>query len=213
MANTNAPQTLDDFLKTYPDGFWQLGAVLRSKAWIVQDYARREGIDYPTAVSCLVSEHFCCRYPEYLAKWNSEQIPDFLEYAKILFVFRVRASNSRAVARRRRAEEKHGETDTRPLEDILCDESEQSGIVRDCPAVAAIRGEENAERERRLAVLSDLLQGLDSVASFIAWQHTGQGTTYARLADYLGTSPTSVKAIHAGAIATLRRQFGVKPGS
>lgn len=209
-AASTVPTTIQDWERTYVDGIWQLGSVLRPVAGIVRTYAEREGLEYAEAVRSLVAEYFVLRYSKYVAKYDASYGLSFLDFCKSQFVYAVRTMASRERRARDRQEGKTGGIDARPLDAIAMVEQHSGLSVNGCQICRSVEHEERQVELQRLADLAELVKSLDSVASFIVWNHTGLGKTYEELADYLGKSRSTVKNIHVGAIATLRRVMGVR---
>lgn len=209
-AASIVPPTIQDWEHTYADGIWQLGSVLKPIASIVRTYAEREGLDYTEAVRSLVAEYFVLRYDRYVAKYDASYGLSFLDFCKMQFVYSVRTMASRERRARDRQEGKTGGIESRPLDMILETEAHSRLVVEGCQVCKAIDHEERQVELQRLADLAELVKSLDSVASFVVWNHTGLGKTYEELAEYLGKSRSTVKNIHVGAIATLRRVMGVR---
>lgn len=209
VANS-VPPTVQDWERTYVDGIWQLGSVLKPIAGIVRTYAEREGLEYTEAVRSLVAEYFVLRYAKYVAKYDASYGLSFLDFCKSQFVYAVRTMASRERRARDRQEGKTGVLDARPLDAIDMVEQHSGLSVNGCQICRSIDHEERQDELQRLADLAELVKSLDSVASFVVWNHTGLGKTYEELAGYLRKSRSTVKNIHVGAIATLRRVMGVR---
>lgn len=204
----NLPQTPNEWLELHPDGFWQLGAVLRPVSGIVQSLMNREGLDYAEAVQSLIADHFVLRYETYVAKYDPTRGTDFFAYCKIRFVYLVRESHAHRAAHLRTYKHKV----TSPLQLPQADQVEKQKTMQviDCQACKAVALEDRQAELQTLADVCERLKDLDSVASFVLWNHTALGITYDDLGQYLGMAPKSVKQVHIGAVASMRRMLGVK---
>lgn len=204
----NLPQTPNEWLSVHPDGFWQLGAVLRPVSGIVRAYAEREGLDYAGAVQSLIADHFVLRYETYVAKYDPARGLSFLEFCKVRFCYLVREGHAHRSAHLRTTKSRTTTPDTLPT----IDTDDKALRVVDCQACKAVALEDRQAELQTLADVCERLKELDSVASFVLWNHTGLGRTYDELGQYLGMAPKSVKQVHIGAVATMRRMLGVKVG-
>lgn len=206
----NLPSTPSEWLELHPDGFWQLGAVLRPVSGIVQSLMNREGLTYAEAVQSLIADHFVLRYETYLAKYDPTRGTDFFAYCKIRFVYLVRESHAHRAAHLRTYKHKV----TSPLQLPQADQVEKQKTMQviDCQACKAVALEDRQAELQTLADVCERLKSLDKVASFVLWNHTGLGRTYDELGQYLGMAPKSVKQVHIGAVAAMRRMLGVKVG-
>lgn len=202
----NLPQTPNEWLAAHPEGFWQLGAVLRPVAGIVRAYAEREGIDYYEAVQSLIAEHFVLRYETYVAKYDPARGLSFLEFCKVRFCYLVREGHAHRSAHLRTAKARTTTPGTLPA----IDTDDKALRVVDCQACKAISLEDRQAELQTLADVCERLKDLDPTASFVLWNHTGLGITYDDLGQYLGIAPKTVKQIHIGAIAAMRRMLGVR---
>lgn len=261
MGNSiNLPSTPNEWLAVHPDGFWQLGAVLRPVSGIVRGLAEREGLDYAEAVQSLIADHFVLRYedrteyeyeirdehgnkigtykaftgflatladvrdqygkgatiketgkrilPGYVAKYDASKGLDFFAYCKVRFVYLVREAHAHRSAHLRTTKARTTTPGTLPTVDT----GDKALQVVDCQTCKAVALEERQAELQALADVCEKLKSLDSTASFVLWNHTGLGRTYDDLGQYLGMAPKSVKQVHIGAVASMRRMLGVRAG-
>ena len=204
----NLPQTPSEWLESHPDGFWQLGAVLRPVSGIVRGLAERVGLDYAEAVQSLIADHFVLRYETYVAKYDATRGLSFLEFCKVRFCYLVREGHAHRSAHLRTTKARTTTPGTLPTVDT----GDKALRVVDCQACKAVALEDRQAELQTLADVCEKLKSLDSTASFVLWNHTGLGRTYDDLGQYLGIAPKTVKQVHIGAIATMRRMLGVKVG-
>ena len=200
----NLPQTPNDWLELHPDGFWQLGAVLRPVSGIVRGLAEREGLDYAEAVQSLIADHFVLRYETYIAKYDPTKGLDFFAYCKVRFCYLVREGHAHRSAHLRTTKARTTTPGTLPTVDT----GDKALQVVDCQTCKAIALEDRQAELQALADVCEKLKSLDTTASFVLWNHTGLGRTYDDLGQYLGMAPKSVKQVHIGAVASMRRMLG-----
>ena len=204
----NLPQTPNEWLELHPDGFWQLGAVLRPVSGIVRGLAEREGLTYAEAVQSLIADHFVLRYETYVAKYDPTKGLDFFAYCKVRFVYLVREAHAHRSAHLRTTKARTTTPGILPT----IDTDDKALRVVDCQACKAIALEERQAELQALADVCEKLKSLDKVASFVLWNHTGLGRTYDELGQHLRMAPKSVKQVHIGAVASMRRMLGVRAG-
>ena len=199
------PQNLTTWISRYPDGLYVLGATLKPLRAIMTRTMQAQGLDYAGAVDYLVNEHFALCYEDYVQTYEPERGTTALDFCRIRFCYKVRSANEYELRVTNAREARGRGTDSRAVEDIGAIEKHSGLESHDCPACGIIAREERATELQAIADIVHSLRGLDSTAAYIVWQHSALGIAYDRIGEALGMSGARVKAIHRGAVATLRR--------
>ena len=198
------PQNPSAFLEAYPEGLRALGATLKPLRAIMLQTMQTQGLDYTGAVSYLVNEYFVLTFSEYVSTYDSER-GTFLDYCRIRFAYRVRSANEYALRVSKARSARGRGQDSRDVETVGAVESHSALEYHDCQVCNAIAWEDRKLELQALADVVQSLKSLDSTSAYIVWQHSALGVSYDRIGEALGMSGARVKALHRGAVATLRR--------
>ena len=201
------PATATEYLATYTDALWSLGAVLRPVRKIVFAIMEREAIDYEQAVHYLVGEYFVTPYAKYVAKYLRQgKDVAFDSWCKIEFTYRVRRGYAYGAKQYRLACERG--MVTKGIDDVGAVDSHVGMQTPGDQLGAAVLAEWEADQAARRDTVLATLQGLEPIESYVVWNHGALGHTYDDIASSLGISPTTAKKIYVGVTARLRREAG-----
>lgn len=207
MPTDTLPQTPEEFFALCP--LWELCAVLKPLTGIMQHIMNHEGCDYETACHALVAEHLVEHYARYLEGFDVLRCPDFATYVKIAFVYRVRSKSAYSQKREKLRAERGFTIDARPVETIERLEAHASLTRGDCQMERLIGREAERDAHSESSAVFSELREMESLESWLVWNHGALGHSYDACAAAQGISATTAKKIYLGAMARLRRVVGV----
>lgn len=201
------PDNATQYFATYPRGLWDLGSVLKPVRRIIFALMERECLDYEQTVHYLVGDYFVAHYEKYVQKYLSQgKDVAFDAWCRIEFTYRVRRGYAYGAKQYRLACERGVAGQVRSL-DTVCETEKHARLqTHGDQLVLAVQSEDEEYKALVKGKVLGMLKGLDSVESYIVWNHAALGHTYDDIAGSLGISPTTAKKIYVGVTARLRRE-------